>query len=206
MESVKAQYISVPQDNNFYRQYYHYVIIGVMVIVFIMLTAVCVILYQIFHRPLPVFYAVQADGQRMLLTANENPNLLPDTVLRWASKAATTAYTFDFVNYRQQINAARPFFTNAGWRDYQNSVQDLLSTIVQNKLFVNGVVSGTPVISNQGPLPDKGYSWRIQIPFLVTYQSANTTSKRSFIVVLTLVQVPTNVNPQGIGVDQFVMT
>jgi len=84
-------------------------------------------------------------------------------------------------------------------------VDRLISTIVQNQLFVNGVVSGPPVISNQGPLPGKGYTWRVQIPFLVTYQSANTTTKRSFYVVITIVQVPTNINPQGIGIDQFVM-
>jgi intracellular multiplication protein IcmL len=61
------------------------------------------------------------------------------------------------------------------------------------------------VIANQGPIPDKEYAWRIQIPFLVTYQSMNITTKRNFYVLISIVRVPTNVNPQGIGIDQFVM-
>jgi intracellular multiplication protein IcmL len=125
--------------------------------------------------------------------------------LRWASKAATVAYTFDFVNYNTQTAAARPYFTEDGWQDYLNSVNNLINTIVQNQLFVNGVVSGAPVISNQGNIPGRGYVWRVQIPFLVTYQSANTTSKQNYFVIISIVKVPTYVNKQGIGIDQFVM-
>jgi intracellular multiplication protein IcmL len=192
-------------DNDFYRRHYHHVIMGLMVLIVIMIVIVGVILYQMFHRPLPVFDAVQAKGERMRLMAYETPNLLSDTILRWASKAATAAYTFDFVSYNKQVAAVRPYFTSAGWSDYLRSVQSLIDTIVKNQLFISGVVSGPPVISNQGVLPDKGYSWRVQIPFLVHYQSANNESKRHYYVVMTIVRVPTSQSPQGIGIDQFVM-
>lgn len=200
---VKERY--VPKSSNFYRDHYHHIIIGLMVLIVLMISTVGVILYQMFHRPLPLFYAEQPNKQQMQLTPFEDPNLLPDTILRWASKAATTAYTFDFVNYNKQVALARPYFTDAGWQDYLRSVSGLVDTIVANQLFVNGVVSGTPVIANQGPLPGTTYAWRVQIPFYVTYQSANTVSKRSYYVVLTIVRVPTSVNPQGIGIDQFLM-
>lgn len=203
LAGVKEKYI--PKENSFYRYHYHHVLYGLMVIIALMMVAVGVVLYQIYQRPLPIFNAINPKGQTMLLTPFEEPNLLPDTILRWASKAASVAYTFDFVNYNRQINAARPFFTAAGWNDYGASVTGLVSTVVKNKLFVNGVVAGTPVIANQGPLPGRGYAWRVQIPFLVTYQSSNTLSQRTFYVVLTLIRVSTSVNPQGIGIDQFVM-
>jgi intracellular multiplication protein IcmL len=110
------------------------------------------------------------------------------------------------VNYQSQTLAAKPYFTEKGWRDYSNSVNLLIDRIVQNQLFVNGVVVGTPVISNEGPITEGGeYVWRVQIPFLVTYQSANTSTKRNYIVILSIVRVPTSVNQQGIGIDQFVM-
>jgi intracellular multiplication protein IcmL len=187
-----------PRENSFYRQYYAYFIIGMM-------GAVGIVLYQMFHRPLPAFDAAQKNGQKMLLQPFEEPNLLPDTLLRWASKAATVSYTFDFTNYNRQIASARPYYTEAGWRQYISSVSDLINTITQNQLFVNGVVSGAPVISNQGEVADRGYVWRIQIPFLVTYQSANVTTRRNFLVVISVMRVPPSVNPQGIGIDQFVM-
>lgn len=189
----------------FYASYYHYFILGLVLIILIAITLVSFILYEIQSRPLPTFYAKDPSGKTMELTPFTEPNLLPDTLLKWASKAATASYTFDYSNYQNQINEVRPYFTSAGFQDYLNSVQGLINSIVKNQLFVNGVVSGTPVIANEGNLPGLGYSWRIQIPFLVTYQSANTTVKKNFYVILTVVRVPTHVNVQGIGIDQFVM-
>ena len=205
LDQMQERYI--PDDNDFYRQYYHYFIYGLMIIFVAMLFAVAMVLYQVIHRPLPIFTAIQegGDGQRMELTPFEEPNLLSDTLLRWAGKAASTAYTFDFVNYETAIAEARPYFTDAGWTDFRSAIAGTVSGIVKSQLFVTGVVSGAPVISNQGPLPGRDYVWRVQIPFLVTYQSANTTTQQFFVVVLSVVKVPTSVNPQGIGIDQFLM-
>jgi intracellular multiplication protein IcmL len=141
----------------------------------------------------------------MSLTAYHEPDLSPTTLIQWASKAAVAAYTFDFVNYNKQASLARPYFTEAGWNDYVRSISGLIQTIKQNQLLVNGVVSGTPVISNQGNLTGRGYVWRIQMPFLVTYQSSDGTSKKPFNVTLSIVRVPTWENPGAIGIDQFVM-
>lgn len=203
LDAAKEKYI--PKDNGFYRQYYSYFFYVLMVLIVVLLIAVGLVLYQVASRPLPAFYAKQHDGKTMQLISFDEPNLLPDTIIRFASKAAVTAYTFDFVNYETQISLARSFFTAGGWSDFNSSISSLISTIVQRQLFVSGVVSGPPVISNQGPLPGKGYVWRVQIPFLVTYQSANVASTRKYFVIVTIVKVPTSVNPQGIGIDQFVM-
>lgn len=195
----------LPRDHAFYRDHYHHIIIGLMALMLVMIVLVCVQLYQMQHRPLPLFNARQPDGKIMPLTAFDQPNLLPATILQWASKAATSAYTFDYVNYNKQLALARPYFTEAGWQDYLQSVNNLIQTLVQNQLIINGIVSGAPIISNQGSLPGQPNVWRVQIPFLVTYQSANTTTKKNFYVLMIITGVPTSMNPQGIGIDQFVM-
>jgi len=200
---LRSKFLS--QDNAFYQRYYAHFIIALMISMALLLLVIGLIIFQIMHRPLPTFTALTPTKQEMNLQAFNEPNLLPDTILRFASKAATLAYTFDLYNYNDQLAAARPYFTEAGWQDYLASVKGLLKTIVQNQLFAYGVVSGAPVISNQGYLPEKGYTWRVQIPFLVTYSSASATSTKNYFVVLTLIRVPTSVNPQGIGVDQFLM-
>ena len=197
--------VYIAGNTDFYRNHYHRILMGLIGLIFLIMIMVCVFFYQAMTRPLPQFNAMQPDGKSMLLVPSDEPNLLPDTILRWASKAATVAYTFDFVGYNEQINAARPYFTEAGWLDYRASVDRLINNVRQNKLFVNGVVSGTPVISNQGEMPGRGYVWRIQIPFLVTYQSENLVDKRNYYVVLSIVRVPTSENKQAIGIDQFLM-
>lgn len=195
----------IPSDTAFYRKHAHHVLISIMLIIFILFIVLAVVMYQITHQPLPSFAAQQSSKETMALMPFDEPNLTSPTIIRWASKAATLAYTFSFVNYENQIAATRPYFTAQGWNDYQSSLKDLLTSIVQNQLFVYGVVAGTPVIANQGPLAHVDYAWRVQIPFLVTYQSANTSTKRRFMVSITIVKVPTSQNPQGIGIDQFVM-
>lgn len=197
--------VYVARDNGFYQNHYHHIIIVIMVLIVFMLFAISTVFYQLMNRPLPQFNAIQADNKSMLLVPYDEPNLSPETIVRWASKAAILAYTFSFENYNNQIKEARPYFTEDGWQDYLRSVDNLIKTIVQNQLIVNGVVSGTPVISNQGVIPGRGYVWRIQIPFLVTYQSANTSVKKNFYVVISVVRVPTYINKQGIGIDQFLM-
>ncbi len=193
------------QNNEFYRNFQPRFIIVLMGATIVAMVWVGIVLFQVYQRPLPTFYAIQPNGQRMQLQPQGLPNLTADTILNFASKAAVAAYTFDFVNYKGEVSLARAYFTNAGWQDYLKSIDSVVRGIAQNKLFVTGVVNGTPVISNQGEIDDI-YSWRVQIPFLVTYQSAQSSQQKKFTVLITVVRVPTAEDPLGIGIDQFVMS
>lgn len=202
---MSNSHIQDKQENLIVRDRYVSLMMITLVAIILVFAAVCLVLEQVLRRPLPVFSAQDPAGQTMMLAPSEQPNLVSTTLLTWASKAAVAAYTFDFVNYNKQFAIARPYFTPAGWSDYLASVSGLINTITQNQLFVNGVISGSPVISNQGDIPGRGYAWRVQIPFLVTYQSANSTEQKSYTVILTIIRVPTTINPRAIGIDQFVM-
>ncbi len=208
LDDISEKYI--PKNNDFYREHYHQIMLVIICLFGVTFIATMLVFYQILHRPLPQFFAIQPDNETMTLTPYTEPNLRPDTILRWASQAATTAYTFKFSDYVGKGNvsaqeAAKSYFTKNGWADYQQSTQGLITRIIENKLIVHSLISGAPVISNQGPLPGRGYVWRIQMPMTVTYESAGPTSTRHFIVTLAIVHVPTNTNPAGIGIDQFVM-
>jgi intracellular multiplication protein IcmL len=197
---------AAPKNNLFYRDHYLKLMIGFISLVGFLVLVSSVVMYQVFHKPMPRFTAISADGQRRSLNAYLEPNLLSTTITTWASKAAVAAYTFDFVNYAKQLEFARPYFTEAGWGAYQAALAPLLQRVSQNQLFVNGVVVGDPVISNQGDLPGYGYSWRVQIPFLVTYQSAGSSKSQNFLIDMLIVKVPTTINPDSIGIDKFTMS
>lgn len=192
-------------SNDLYRNHYHHFIMALMALIVVFFICIVVVFYQLNNRPIPQFFAMTPEGKETLLVPYNEPNLLPTTILNWASKAATLAYTFDFVNYERQTLLVKPYFTEKGWIDYSNSVNSLIDMIVKNQIFVYGVVVGAPVISNEGQVPSRGYVWRVQIPFLVTYVSTGSVVKRNYYVILSIVRVPTNINQQGIGIDQFVM-
>jgi len=196
--------MTTSRKNSFYHEHYGKLIALILICLLLLLISVLFLLYQVFHRPLPIMIAKDPSGKELLLDASEVPNLLPDTIIRWASRAAITSYTFDFVNYKKQINRARPYFTDVGWSSYQNSIARLISTITRNQLFVNGVVAGPPVISNEGMVGGK-YTWRVQIPFMVTYQSSDKITRKNYTIQLSIVRVSTSITPTGIGIDQFLM-
>lgn len=193
------------QTPGFYRYHYDKIVMILLILIFTVLVIASIVMYQVFHRPNPVFSATDPDGKSLPLVASDSPNLLPDTLIRWASKAAVAAYTFDFVNYNKQVNQLRPYFTSSGWSDYVRSIAGLINTVKKNQIFVSGVVSGPAVISNQGELPGKGFVWRIQMPFLVTYQSTDASTKKQYTMIVTIIRVPARVNPAAIGIDSMAM-
>lgn len=190
----------------FATEKYDYMLHLISIIMLSMVGIVLVLLYEVRHQKEPLFFAVSPTGQQLTLTANDEPNLMPATLLRWANKAAVAAYTFGFVDYDKKLAIARQYFTDAGWADYQASIAKVLSTITQNQLFVTSVAAAPPVISNQGYLPGHGYAWRVQMPFLVSYQSAEQIERKQYLVFITIVKVPTWINPEGVGIDAFVMS
>lgn len=189
-------------SNNDFTQKIIYCLIALMVA---MLLVGGFVIYQIKHRPEPAFYEKNPQGHVVKLSSYDEPNYLPETILTWASKAAVAAYTFNFATYNTTIPLARPYFTTGGWAAYQRAIGGVIGRVVKAQLIVQGVVSGPPVIANQGELPGHGYSWRVQIPFLVTYLSAGESKSQNYYVIMMVVKVPTNINPQGIGIDSFDM-
>lgn len=207
LEDIALPYIA--KDNSFYRKHYHHLLIGIILLMILLLSSGGVLLYLLINRPLPLFYAIEPQNKKMSLTPYNEPNLLPETILRWATKAATAAYTFSFGDYivpnTQAIMNARQYFTENGWQDYLQSEQGLIQRVIENRLLVYSIVSGTPIIANEGDIPGTGYVWRVQMPFLVTYKGENSATSNSFMVILSIVRVPTYINSSGIGIDQFVM-
>ncbi len=194
-----------PDKNAFYRDNYHYFLYGLSIVMVLVLIAVYVSFHLLNTRPLPVFYAKQADGKTMRLSSTTEPNLLPETIIRFASKAVVGVNTFRFDKAMDQISEMKPFFTQTGWEGFLISIQPLVKKVVANHLTVSGVVVGTPVISNQGDLPGLGYVWRVQIPFLVSFQTESRVSKQRYLAAVSIIRVPTSINPQGIGIEQLVM-
>ena len=91
------------EKNLFYKDFYQQVLYLFLFIVMAVYAAAGYLFYQVTHRPLPQFSAVMPDGRGMVLSSYDEPNLMPATLVRWASKAAVAANTFNFVDYKSQI-------------------------------------------------------------------------------------------------------
>lgn len=191
--------------NNFYRDNYRRLVGALLVLLVTITLLVGVVFYQIIKRPEPKYFATTVDGRIMPLFPLSEAMLSPGELLHWAHRAAIAAYTYNFVNYRDAMQQLQNKFTPDGWRYYEDAlrVSRNLEMVIAKKLVVSAVATGTPVILDQAVI-DGRYSWKIQIPLLVSYQSPNEQTQKPVIIMMIVSRVPTVDMPKGIAIVSFV--
>lgn len=157
-------------------------------------------------RPKQTFFVDPPSGSAREVFPLNEPNVTPSSLVNWVTQAVTSAYTIDFYNYQSNIDNLKQYFTNDGYDNYLTALDKsgTLKKIINEKLIVSAVAINTAVILQEGMMNDV-YSWKIQIPVLLNYQGASTTSTQKTIVVNVLInRVPTDLAPKGIGIAQIV--
>lgn len=162
--------------------------------------------YILTHPPIPKYFATSINGRITPLFALDEPNQSDSAVLQWANQAAVAAFTYNFVNYRTELQASSGFFTSQGWTQFLTALEDSnnLDAVKAKKLIVSAVATSAPIILQKGILNGR-YSWRIQMPILVTYQSASEFSQQRNVVTMLVTRISTLNSPRGIGIAQFVV-
>src|SRR5262249_35487839 len=128
-------------------------------------------------------------------------------LLQWATQAATAVFTYNFVNWRDELQQASENFTPEGWKNFQDALERArnLELILSKKLASSEVPTGASVVLEQGILGDR-YAWKIQVPILITYESASYRTRQSVLVTMLVTRVSTLNNPKGIGISAFYST
>lgn len=162
--------------------------------------------YHIMYPIEPRYYGTITKGRTFPLTPLAEPNQSDSAVTEWANQAAVSAFTLDFVNYPQQLQQASQYFTQDGWIQFMNSLQqgNNIEQIRQKRLTVTAVAQNTPVILQKGVL-NGSYSWRIQMPILITYQSASSIEQQTSVVTMLVNRISTLDSYRGIGISQFIV-
>ena len=159
--------------------------------------------YQI-YKPKPHFYAKSYTGTITPLTAHYTPNVSPKALLNWASLAATAAYSMDYVGYKTSLANLAPFFTKAGYDNFMTAIKNanVINDLTSKKLMISAVPIGTPTIVNEGVVFGE-YTWIIQLPIAIKYQTASEESTQFKAVALTVSRVSPDIASRGIGIKSF---
>lgn len=190
--------------NHFYKDGVHHLIIGIIISMILNICAIVSIIYIYTHPPAPVYFPTSANGRITPIYPLDQANINDATVLEWANNATIAAFSYNFVNYRSELESASEYFTANGWTSFLKSLKDSnnLIAVISKKLVVSAEATRTPEILQKGVLNGR-YSWRIKIPIVVTYQSQQYT-QQNLEVILLVTRVSTLNNPKGIGIEQFV--
>jgi intracellular multiplication protein IcmL len=165
-----------------------------------------IFIYIVMNPPEPKYFATTVNGRITPLFPLDQPNQSDSAVLQWANQAAIAAFSYNFVNYRKELQAASGFFTPQGWSEFLRALEtsNNLDAVRVKKLVVSAVATRAPIILQKGILNGR-YSWRVQMPILVTYQSASEFSQQTNVVTMLITRVSTLNSPRGIGIAQFIV-
>ncbi len=198
--------IAVAMRNDFYRDGQRKLMSTLMISILANFILAGMLIYVITHPPAPKYFATSISGRITPLFPLDEPNQSDSAVLQWANQAAIAAFSYNFVNYRTELQASSGFFTAEGWDQFLKALNDSnnLIAVKAKKLIVSAVATKAPVILQKGILNGR-YSWRVQMPLLVTYQSASEFSQQNNVVTVLITRVSTLNSPRGIGISQFVV-
>ena len=164
------------------------------------------LLYMVTHPPEPKYFATSVNGRITPLVPFDEPNQSDSAILQWANQAAISSFSYNFVNYTDELQAASTYFTPDGWQQFVQALNDSgnLDQVKNKKLIVSAVATRAPIILQKGILNGR-FSWRIQMPILVTYQSASEFTQQNIVVTMLVTRISTLESPRGIGISQFVV-
>src|SRR5580704_16000336 len=91
---------------SFQRDSHRLVLLGLLISVILNAILVISFGYIVTHPPSPQYFATTINGRITPLVPLDQPNMPPSTLLQWANAAAIAAYTYNFVNYRQELQSA----------------------------------------------------------------------------------------------------
>lgn len=190
--------------NNFYRDNFRRVMVFAMILVLIIIAQIGFIFFLHATRTLPSYYATTHDGKQIRLAPLDEPNLTTDALLDWVKSAAVASYSFDFVNWSESLANVKSYYTPNGYQNFMKALQasGSLEGVRSKKLVVSAVQTGTPVILKEGPINHR-YSWQVQLPMLISYQSASEVIKQDINMTMLITRVPTLESEKGIGIAQL---
>ena len=197
---------AVALRNKFYKDGQRKLVIALIISLLVNSMLAIMLIYLMSHPPAPKYFATSINGRITPLFPLTEPNQSDSAILQWANQAAIAAFTYNFVNYRDELQASSGFFTADGWNQFLTALQQSnnLEAVKAKKLIVSAVATRAPIILQKGLLNGR-YSWRIQMPLLVTYQSASEFSQQNNVVTMLVTRVSTPNSPRGIGITQFVV-
>lgn len=188
-----------------YRQR-HYLLMRVILGLTLVLAITVTSLVYMASRPVEYrYFATDTEGRIKELTALNRPIQSLEEILNWVTNSITQTYTFSFANYRQELQAAQSNFTPAGWSGFERALEEsrILSSVLENRYVTTAVPTGAPVVVAQG-LVNGRYAWRVQLPIIVTYQSASRRTSQSLTITATVVRRLETEHPKGLGIAQII--
>ena len=191
--------------NRFFYIFYRY---SMLIFFTSLTTAVLSTFFLIYFikQPVPPQYVpVTGDGRLIALVPLDKPNKDDAEVQSTFINGLKKFYTYDYINYSDQIMDAAQYFTPKGFNDTLQAFKDsnTLLAVKENEQVVSFQAKGIPVITYKG-IKDGVYTWALQVPITITFNGKQGKSlDATAYAIITRVSIVDN--PNGMGINRLVV-
>ncbi len=153
----------VHKRNAFYRKKFH-LMFGVSLLALVVIICLSMLLsYVLNNSSKPLYFVANDDGVLIQETPLELPLAIGE-VNAWVIKAIESGNSFDFVNYRSQLQDSQKYFSDYAWAEYMKGLKaslNLVAMLERKEVWISKVTSA-PVVLNASPIKGE-YAWRIEM-------------------------------------------
>ncbi len=156
--------------NEFYKKKFYALLAIFMLNLFAIGILAGMLTYLVKNPPHPLYFVADNVARLVKEIPVQDPNLSIEEVTAWAAEAVQLAYTYDYVNYRSQLQNAQKYFTDFGWRSYMNglSKSNNLVALTKRSLIQIATIVQRPQLVVQGHMGTV-YAYQFKVPVLMTY-------------------------------------
>ena len=130
----------------------------------------------------------------------------------YAKEAVVSAYSYDYVNFRDRINyVAAKYFTNDGRISFMKSIDESknIELVIQNRLILKAQSTITPQVETTWQQNGRTY-WSVRVPIEISFYSngdVDAKKKQTFFAIVNVTQTPiSSENFKGLGIDSLVLS
>lgn len=162
--TTKQDALKLIHARNFFYRKQFYAVLGILILNLIVIAILCFLLKYLFaHKIRPLYFVASSNGRLLAQPALEKP--LPQSeVIAWITEAVEAANSFDFVNYRTQLQTAQNYFVDSAWQDYMKALTLSLNlrTVIERKEVWVSQLSQPPLVTREGVVGG-AYAWRYDV-------------------------------------------
>lgn len=198
--------------NAFYKKKFHF-ILGIYALSLIIIAIlISIVIFIKTTEAQPRYFVADEMGRLIKDIPLSDLNMSSDELLQWTVNAVEAANSFDFINYRRQLQDAQKYFMDESWATYMKELtisDNLLALKYRRWVFVAKVVE-KPTLITEGILSGVR-AFKFQMPLLVTYlkpPSYDIKSSASNAFVVTVIVLRRNLleSYKGLAIYSMVIS
>jgi len=144
------------------------------------------------------------------VSTEDSPRVSPATVADYAKDAVINSYSYDYINYRANLNAAgSKWYTDEGRRAFLKTLDDSgnLERVIKGRMILRSMTTQSPQLEETGTYPGGQRYWLVQVPIGIEFYvggDLQPKTRQDFLAAVTIVEVPASAtNIKGIAVDSL---